>query len=322
MIKTLVLLSLLFFNASALAWGTDQFHLTSSSTSDSHVRATGQIMSGLRHVLVLIKKENVITGQPVFPIDSSSPTFDMWLQDGPGTYKIEFYACVNGPTLPCDFASGFSMVNFDQKIHDHDQPSAQVQSDRPEIVDLVQSITRGLPNDLAKSSAIHAWITNNIAYDTVSYFTGSYVNNSWDALTTLSGKKAVCQGYAALNAALHRAAGLPTRVILGHATPIYVVDSNPDTVSVDINWHSIQRMASDQEFATATADQMRDSNYCNHSWNEVLLDGVWRAMDTTWDAGYVDTQTQRFTFHPITTYLFPSPRIFNQTHVKCKVLGN
>lgn len=119
----------------------------------------------------------------------------------------------------------------------------------------------------------------NIFYDHDAYYSHTYPPQ--DALTVLHSTKAVCDGYAHLTAAINRAAGLQTKLIVGKALGLGL-----------INWDSITKP--------------------NHAWNEVFVDGRWLVEDTTWDAGayyyHVPKQAEK--------YFDPNPLDFSIDHIK------
>jgi len=54
----------------------------------------------------------------------------------------------------------------------------------------------------------------------------------------------------------------------------------------------------------------------NHAWNEVLVEGQWISLDTTWDAGFIDQETRTFIPDFRQIYFDPHPLVFQQTHQK------
>jgi hypothetical protein len=124
----------------------------------------------------------------------------------------------------------------------------------------VQSLSRYLVrparNDEEKARAIFRWITNNISYDTRSYFTGTVKPSSPNSV--LKNKTAVCEGFSGLFKMLGREAGLEIETIGGYA----------------------------KGYGSSVGE--RFSGPPNHAWNAVKIDGAWRLMDATWGAGYMD----------------------------------
>jgi len=147
-------------------------------------------------------------------------------------------------------------------------PTVNVQSDNQEIIDLANTITRGLNNDFQKSKAIHDWIAGNISYDYGAYRTGKY--GDYTALGTLHKRSGICYGYANLNAALHRAAGIKAKIVMGIA-----IWANQGQT-----WSSVS------------------STQANHAWNEIYIDGRWVIEDACWDAvwehKYFDPSAEEF----------------------------
>jgi hypothetical protein len=128
------------------------------------------------------------------------------------------------------------------------------------------------PWQLAK--AIHDYVADRIAYDAPAYFERR--PTSVEAEAVLADRKTVCAGYANLYEAIAKAAGLEVVTIVGRARGF-------------------------------RADGMGEG----HAWNAVRLGGQWHLVDTTWDAGYVDT-----VFHKSyrTLYFLTPPRVFAVRH--------
>lgn len=107
-----------------------------------------------------------------------------------------------------------------------------------------KELTKGKTTDNEKVKAIYEYIITNINYD---YDLAA--NLSTDYLPsidrTLTSKKDICYGYAALFAAMLRSLDIPTKLVMGNTS--YV-----------------------KEY---------------HAWNEVMLNGKWVVIDTTVDAG-------------------------------------
>ena len=131
-----------------------------------------------------------------------------------------------------------------------------IQSNNDEIINLSNEITSECQDDYDKVLKLHDWVAENIYYDFEAFYSGNYQNA--DSLNVLHSKKAVCEGYANLFAALVRAQGIPCRVQSGYALGI-------DT---DKTW-SKKALTTDES---------------NHAWNEAYVDGRWLIIDATWDS--------------------------------------
>lgn len=84
-----------------------------------------------------------------------------------------------------------------------------VESDHADIVALSRQITANLAGDWEKAEAITRWVAANITYD------AEAPSRNKGALAALQTRRGVCEDYAALAAALARAAGIPARVAYG-----------------------------------------------------------------------------------------------------------
>jgi transglutaminase-like putative cysteine protease len=118
-----------------------------------------------------------------------------------------------------------------------------------------------------------------------------------DALSVLSSRVTVCQGYSNLYAALMRAAGIRAKIVSGR---LYN-----------------KGVPSDQ-----SPEQICNAPYdpeTNHAWNEVYVDNRWMTVDVTSDAGYsLDNTTAGFQHTPYNHRAFdPSTQYYQRKYVKC-----
>ncbi|MDR7000278.1 transglutaminase-like domain-containing protein [Neobacillus niacini] len=92
-------------------------------------------------------------------------------------------------------------------------PSFMVQSNNPALKTLAENITAGKHTNTEKSQVIFKWVATHVAYN------APLVNASnppiYSALQTYKTRVVLCSGYADLNAALHRAAGIDAKVVYG-----------------------------------------------------------------------------------------------------------
>ncbi|MFC1545537.1 transglutaminase domain-containing protein, partial [Gemmatimonadota bacterium] len=145
----------------------------------------------------------------------------------------------------------------------------------------VQHLVSGERDRYQQVKNIHDWITDNIAYDTESYFSGSFPDQSFSAV--LQTGSSVCEGYAGLFKKMCDLAGLECVKISGYARGYgYSVFDNEDVTET------------------------------NHAWNAVRIDDEWQLVDATWDAGHVDETS--FIKRYSTKYLFLEPEKMIHTH--------
>jgi hypothetical protein len=122
-------------------------------------------------------------------------------------------------------------------------PEKYVESDAPEIVALANELSAGKQNVCEISRAIYDYVADNMEYTT-------YNPDDLGALAALEQKKGDCTEFSDLLVALHRAAGIPARMIDG------------------VNCCTINGY---------------DEGQNKHNWAEVYLPGSgWVQMDPTW----------------------------------------
>jgi hypothetical protein len=143
---------------------------------------------------------------------------------------------------------------------------------------LAAYLVRPARNDREKVRAIFRWVSDRIAYDTKSFFSGNIPDQS--AERTLSTRLSVCAGYANLTHALGKAAGLKTEVILGFGRGMNADSEKPDS---------------------------------NHAWNAVELDGQWHLLDATWAAGSAG-EDQKFHKSYDDFWFLTDPKAFLNSH--------
>ena len=121
---------------------------------------------------------------------------------------------------------------------------------------------------------IFYWITHNIQYDTVSYFSKNYANQL--AENVFVTKKGVCAGYANLYKYICDYLNIPCDIVSGYSKGYGFEDR------VDV--------------PTGT----------DHAWNVVKVDQHWYLMESTWGAGSLNDQ-KAFKQQLNSYYFFPRP---------------
>jgi len=162
---------------------------------------------------------------------------------------------------------------------------------------LAKEITAPFTTEEEKVRAIFIWITNNIAYDCVTYHNKKtpqgnlsyktpeelqdklnkyYYNYS---MLVLRNKKAICDGYAILFREMCKEVGIECEFVEGRASE---------------NKDKIKKLRRRNNFST------------NHTWNKVKINEVWYYVDVTWASGYCDKPVKRF-FKKYNAYYFLTP---------------
>lgn len=138
-------------------------------------------------------------------------------------------------------------------------------------------------SDFEKTKAIHDWLVYNINYDYESYTKGKAPKSSLTVKGTLTGKKALCEGYALSFEALAKSAGLEVKTIYG-------------TSKSKGTWE-------------------------DHAWNQVKVNGKWYNIDVTWDDSNVAGMTAKKYNNMIYSYFLVPDKIMNKDH-KATTLTN
>lgn len=159
---------------------------------------------------------------------------------------------------------------------------ASVEGSLPE---LASYLTKPFSTDIEKSRAIYRWITDNVAYDTQSFFSNGFRNADMSAKNVLQDRKSVCDGYSRLFTSLAELAGLEAVKISGYA----------------------------KGFGFSPGQKFEEG--ANHAWNAVKIKGEWKLLDSTWGAGYVDGGSKSFKKKFTDFYFLTSPDEFIYDHL-------
>ena len=143
------------------------------------------------------------------------------------------------------------------------------------LEDVARYIAANEPDRWQRIKALHDYVADRVAYDTVAYFSRDMPPQ--DANTVFRTHKGVCAGYAQLLAAMGVAAGEEIVVVVGDAR----------TESSDLTGEG-------------------------HAWNAAQIDGAWYLIDPTWDSGHLEGQ--EFVKAYTTSNLFTPPTVFSITH--------
>lgn len=121
--------------------------------------------------------------------------------------------------------------------------------------DLAAFLATLTTTDRERAYALFYWLATHIRYDIDGYRRKDYGDLS--AESVLRRREAVCAGYSQLFQALAQRLGLTSVEIAGLS----------------------------KGYGFAALGQLGE-----HAWNAVQIDGAWQLIDSTWGAGYIDTQ--------------------------------
>ena len=128
----------------------------------------------------------------------------------------------------------------------------------PRIKEAAKEITKDSSSSYEDVELIYEWITRNIAYDVEKYNKGEPYVP--DVLETFKSRKGICGDYALLTHEMIVAVGGKAEIKSGNV--------------------------------------FTDRGMERHAWNEVFIDGELFALDTTWGAGFLDSEGEHFIHSP------------------------
>jgi len=145
---------------------------------------------------------------------------------------------------------------------------------------LIEHLVSWTNDNFLKVKSIHDWIVCNIPYDVEAYNNREIkIEQPW---ITLRFRTAVCGGYAKLFEYMVKKAGFECYYVSGYTKGRGIYTIQPVGVFV------------------------------RHAWNCVKINDIWYLVDTTWNAGYVNSN--KFTFLYSTKYFLADPSIFIKRH--------
>lgn len=194
------------------------------------------------------------------------------LSCGSGTYTVILYEQVEGTKYTRAINTEFSAAISDE-VGIYLYPNRYVDfSISSECVEKASQLCGGKNGDIEKIAAVFGWITENITYD---YALASSVKSGYvpDPDSVLSAKKGICFDYASLTAAMLRSQDIPTRLVVGYASPDIYHAWN-EVYTTETGWITPQLLLSikgyntvDATFYAGADDKSAISQYISDSGN-------------------------------------------------------
>lgn len=151
-------------------------------------------------------------------LDPNGTTQYYSLPFGSGTYTVTLfehisgldYARVTQESFTVNLVNSLSPFLYPNRYVNYNQNSALVYKSA--------EICAGKTKTIDKIAAIFQWVSSNISYD---YELAATVQSGYvpDPDKTLSRRKGICFDYSSLMAAMLRAQSIPTRLVIGNASP-------------------------------------------------------------------------------------------------------
>ncbi|CAF3768741.1 unnamed protein product [Rotaria socialis] len=175
------------------------------------------------------------------------------------------------------YAFNTSFIRQRQKAIDNHSYRSTIQSWRPNSLQQLVNAIKSLSENKSIVDChwiIFYWITYNIEYDTVSYFSKNYADQTAEGVFRT--RKGVCAGYGNIYKYLCDALNIPCEKVSGYSKG-YGFD--------------------EREGAPTETD---------HAWNAVEIDHHWYLIESTWGAGHL-TEEKNFQRKLNSYYFLPNP---------------
>lgn len=173
------------------------------------------------------------------------------LSCGSGTYTVILYEQIEGTKYTRAINAEFSAVISDE-VGIFLYPNRYINfSLSSECVEKTSQLCAGKNGDIEKIAAVFGWITENITYD---YALASTVKSGYvpNPDSVLSAKKGICFDYASLMAAMLRSQDIPTRLVIGYASPDIYHAWN-EVYTIETGWITPQLLLSIKGYNTVDA---------------------------------------------------------------------
>lgn len=166
-----------------------------------------------------LMKLRIVCGDKTYDHDVATGITEYFpLSCGSGTYTAQLYEQTTGnkftkvmeQQFTANIRSDTAPFIYPNKYVDFDQKSA--------VVKKAAELCAGRSDVIEKIAAVFIWITDNVTYDKQLAATvqSGYVP---DPDSVLAKKSGICYDYASLMAAMTRSQGIPTRLVIGYASP-------------------------------------------------------------------------------------------------------
>jgi hypothetical protein len=193
----------------------------------------------------------------VYPLNCGSGTYELRVMQN---VEDSQYVALYDMTAEVALSSEFAPFLCPSQIVNYNAQSACVAK--------VRQLAQSCRTDADVVNAVYAYLTKNVVYD---YDKADSVQKGYlpDPDDTLASGKGICFDYAALAAAMLRAAGVPTRLMTGYVGEIYhawneVYLENEGWISVEIQVSPNQWQRIDTTFAASGVEPSFLTNNANY----------------------------------------------------------
>ncbi|MCH5203229.1 MAG: transglutaminase domain-containing protein [Oscillospiraceae bacterium] len=194
------------------------------------------------------------------------------LSCGSGTYTFYVFEIIEGNNALTPFPQTVN-ITITNNIKPYTYPNRYVYySKNSNCVQKAAELCAGKTSDIDKISAIFLYISGNISYD---YQLAATVQKGYipNPDSTLRSKKGICFDYASLMAAMLRSQGIPTRLVIGYASPdIYhawneIYTEQTGWITPELFMSRIGYNIADATFYASASNKKNISDYIMNSTN-------------------------------------------------------
>ncbi len=194
------------------------------------------------------------------------------LSCGSGSYTFSVFENIEGNTYSTLVKETVS-INISSSTKPYTYPNQFVSYNKnSQCVKKAAELCAGMTGAIDKISAIFLYISDNVTYD---YNLASTVKSGYipNPDKTLSSKKGICFDYASLMSAMLRSQGIPTRLVVGYASPdIYhawneVYTEQTGWITPELLMNNKGYNIADATFYSSAKDKKTISDYIMNSTN-------------------------------------------------------
>lgn len=192
---------------------------------------------------------------------------------GNGTYTLTIFEQLPGSDKYGFAAQGTVEVQLSSSLSPYLYPNRYVSYGQDsDCVYKAAELCAGKTSDIDKISAIFTWVANNISYD---YALATSVTSGYtpDPDRTLSRRTGICFDYASLMAAMLRSQSIPTRLVIGYASPdIYhawneVYTEQTGWITPELMFKNTGYNLADATFYSSSSDKAQIAAYISNNGN-------------------------------------------------------
>ncbi len=219
-------------------------------------------------------KLRIICGDMTYDHDLTLDGADCYfpLSCGSGTYSVILYEKLSGTKYSRAVEAEFT-AKISDEIGMFLYPNDYVMfTKKSACVKKAAELCAGKDDVIEKTAAVFGWITENVTYD---YDLAATVQSGYlpDPDSVLSRRKGICFDYASLVAAMLRSQGIPTRLVVGYASP-NIYHAWNEVYTAETGWITPQLLLSskgynivDATFYASASDKSAISVYISNGAN-------------------------------------------------------